>query len=193
MSLGVVVFAIVLVGCGTSTPDDPSTGSGHVDPRPTSHSMPGMAADRVAGPGPSMTATMVCGGEIRGDVAKALESGSVPAGTSTWSAGRQYVCTFATAAGPLVLAVNDATSIARGVDYYGQEKARLAPTQRLIGLASFGLPAFETTRGVVAFLKDGKTLKVDATSLRPDHLPSGQTRLDVAYAVAADVIGCWSE
>jgi hypothetical protein len=60
-------------------------------------------------------------------------------------------------------------------------------------MASFGFPAFETPRGDVGFIKDDKTLWVDATRLSGGDLPTGQTRQDVAYGVAAAVIGCWTE
>jgi hypothetical protein len=60
-------------------------------------------------------------------------------------------------------------------------------------MASFGFPAFETPRGDVGFIKDDKTLWVDATRLRATDLPKGRTRQDVAYGVAAAVIGCWTE
>jgi len=63
----------------------------------------------------------------------------------------------------------------------------------LKGLQAFGLPAYESADGRVVFLKDGKTLAVDAGALPRVAGPGGESRTEVAYAVAADVVGCWSE
>jgi hypothetical protein len=60
-------------------------------------------------------------------------------------------------------------------------------------MAGFGFPSFETPRGDVVFLKDHKTLWVDATRLARSDLPDGATRAHVAYGVAAAVIACWTE
>ena len=60
-------------------------------------------------------------------------------------------------------------------------------------MANFGFPAFETRRGDVVFIKDHKTLWVDASRLAPERLPADLTPADVAYGVAAAVIGCWTE
>ena len=56
-----------------------------------------------------------------------------------------------------------------------------------------GLPSFATPDGNVAFLKDGKTLRVDASGLPATTLPQGSSNGEVAYAVAAAVVGCWTE
>jgi hypothetical protein len=63
----------------------------------------------------------------------------------------------------------------------------------LSGLLSLGLPSYETRSGSVVFLKDGKTLTVDATGLPNSIGPSSLSRSELAYAVAADVVACWSE
>jgi hypothetical protein len=45
----------------------------------------------------------------------------------------------------------------------------------------------------VVFLKDHKTLWVDATRVAASDLPEGTNRQDAAYGVAAAVIACWTE
>ncbi len=43
------------------------------------------------------------------------------------------------------------------------------------------------------FLKDDKTLTVDATRLPATNGPADLSRSDLAYQIATDVIGCWRE
>ena len=42
-------------------------------------------------------------------------------------------------------------------------------------------------------IKDNQTLKVDTTGLPPVFGPEGQKRTDLAYEIASDVLGCWTE
>ena len=76
--------------------------------------------------------------------------------------------------------------------YFDRLRSRLPHTKAIRGLASFGFASFQTPRGDVVFLKDHKTLWVDATRLAPTDLPAGTSRAHVAYGVAA-VIACWTE
>ena len=89
--------------------------------------------------------------------------------------------------------MKDLTAAVPGRTYFDHLRHQSAGAIPISGMESFGLLAFETTSGQVAFLKDDKTLLVDATGLSPRRLPSGTSRQDVAYAVAAAVIGCWNE
>lgn len=151
-----------------------------------------MGAAQTNGAAPSASARMVCSPEIRRDVALTLALRSLAAGDVTWTK-ELYTCTYQTVGGALVLSVKDSPDAATGRGYFNTLKGRLGPTRPLVGLAAFGLPAYETQDGTVVFLKDGKTLTVDATELAPESIPDHQSPADVAYAIAADVIGCWSE
>ena len=135
---------------------------------------------------------MVCGEEIRGSVARIFALDRPIEGTSTWKGGR-YTCTYPLPDGPLTLAVEDSLDEARGRAYFAGLRRSDGSPDLLVGLESFGLPSYQTDTGRVVFLKDGKTLAVDATSLPASAGPGGESRTDDAYAVAADVIGCWSE
>lgn len=54
------------------------------------------------------------------------------------------------------------------------------------------MPAVEDGAGTVLFIRDGKTLEVDATALSGRLGADGDmSRADVAYAVAASVLACW--
>jgi len=135
---------------------------------------------------------MVCGAEIRRAVSQTFEQPTISAGTSTWS-GRLFTCTYQLADGPLVVSVKDSLEGPSGRAYFTALRAFDGAPPLLKGLEAFGLPSYETANGRVVFLKDGKTLVVDAGALPATAGPNGESRADVAYAIAADVVGCWSE
>lgn len=158
------------------------------------HLSPGMkaAAERPDTARPSAAARLVCGDEIRTDVSRIFALATPVSATSTWQGG-VFTCTYRMPSGPLTISVKDTLAGASGQAYFNALRAFDGAPPLLKGLEAFGLPSYETTDGRVVFLKDGKTLAVDAGSLPMVAGPSGESRTDVAYAVAADVIGCWSE
>jgi hypothetical protein len=163
-----------------------STMSGADSPDP-------MAADHGHGAGaPTETASMICGEEIRSAIRRNLDLATSPEGLPAWH-HRLYSCTYQVAGGDLRLSVKDLDQGTPGRAYFDRLRDRLAPATDIHGLANFGFPAFETPHGDVVFIKDHKTLWVDATRLRTTDLPPQATRQDVAYGVAAAVIGCWTE
>jgi hypothetical protein len=135
---------------------------------------------------------MICGDEIRGAVRRTLELSKAPVGLHSW-AGQLYSCTYQLHAGDLRLSVKDLDQAGPGRAYFDSLRRRLPQARAIRGLANFGFPAFETQRGDVVFIKDDKTLWVDASRLRASRLPSGASRQDVAYGVASAVIACWTE
>ena len=140
---------------------------------------------------PSSSARMVCSAEIRGDVATLLALRTSAAGVSTW-VDHVYTCTYQLPGGPLVLSVDDAPNRASAETYFATMIQHLASPTPLSGLSALGLPAYETANGVVAFLKDDKTLEIDASGLRGPLGPSSETATALAYTVASDVLGCWT-
>jgi hypothetical protein len=197
--LGVVaVAALLLTGCGNA-----ASHSAH-DASPSKSASAGstgngmnmtdeqMAAMDQGAAGPSSSAKMICGNETRDAVKTLLKLPRTPRPTDGWAHGT-YTCTYDLAIGKLVLSVQDEMNQASGRRYFDNLRHELGNTTRLGGMEGLGLPAFETKDGNVVFLKDGKTLQVDATRL-PSKLPStGSTPTDLAYTVATDVIACWSE
>lgn len=141
---------------------------------------------------PSAAAQMICSDEIRTAVASMLQLPTTPTPTSTY-VNQLFTCTYHLSDGPLVLSVQDTEGIPAAHSYFEFLRRTLPSSQTLTGLASLGLPAFQTPTGAVVFLKDDKTLKVDATALPLRTGPNGQTRTDVAYQIATDIIGCWRE
>jgi hypothetical protein len=153
----------------------------------------GMAAGAaMEGPGPSEAAAMVCSDEVRDAVARTLQVDRVPSGLHAWGHDL-FRCSYLLGAGELRLSVKDLDADGRGRAWFDGLRARLPQARSLRGVAALGLPSFETPRGDVVFLKDHKTLRVDASRLAERRLPAGMSRTDVAYGVAAAVVACWSE
>ena len=189
--------ALLTVGCGSraiatsdQSPPRDETMARHTMPDGTSLSdadMEGMGATR-----PSEAASMVCSGEIRRAVKRTFQLDRQPHSTHDWSRGR-FTCRYQLPDGPLELSVEDFTDKRLGHAYFTGLRSRLTRDRTITGVPSLGFPAFETPDGTVGFLKDGKTLLVDARRVSTASLPTGFSRAEAAYGVAAAVIGCWTE
>jgi hypothetical protein len=191
------VASLLLTGCAASA------SSGPVGPTPeASHSMPdgtemsgseheAHEPEHESVDGPSEAARMTCAGQVVTAVTKilALQGDVVP--SSTWEKPA-FDCIFDVDGRPLVLSVHDATDVEEGEAHFAALRESLPNAEDIEGLLGLGLPSFSTGDGKVAFLRDGKTLSVDATAL-PDGLgPDGtRTQDQVAYAVASAVLTCW--
>ena len=149
--------------------------------------MPGMTP---AATGPSASARMICSAEIRTDVATLLALRHPPPAASTW-AGHRYTCTYRLPAGRLVLSVQESPDLPAARRYFTGLRRHLGATQPLPGISGLGLPAYQAD-GTAVFLKDDKTLHVDATALPPQLGPTGDSRTDLAYTLATDVLACWT-
>jgi len=161
--------------------------SGHDDP-----SMADM--DMGGGDGPSDPAAMICGEEIRDAVKRSFAMADQPTSKDTWSkSDRLYSCTYAVPRGALEMSVQDSMDLKAGRAYFDRLRSRLSGAKPIKGLESFGFPAVSSASGNVAYLKDGKTLRVDASSLSRAALPDGFSREEVAFGVASAVIACWTE
>lgn len=152
----------------------------------------GTAGSGTAAAGPSQAAAMVCSDEIRDAVAHTLQLDRVPRGLHSWGHDL-FRCSYLLDAGELRLSVKDLAGARAGRTYFEDLRARLPLASNLRGVEGLGLPSFETPEGDVVFLKDHKTLRVDAGRLSRAGLPAGMSRTDVAYGVAAAVVACWSE
>jgi hypothetical protein len=193
------VIAVVAGGCGSASSPDPAAvaampGGNHA----SMSAMPGMSGMDMssatpAGSAPTRTASMICGHEIRTAVQHTLELSQPPERVHSW-AHRLYTCTYRLAdGGQLSLSVKDLDTPRPGRAYFDRLRATTPGATSIVGLPAFGFPAFESPHGDVVFLKDHKTLHVDATRLDAADLPSGVTHQLAAYGVAAAVIACWTE
>lgn len=145
-------------------------------------------ADDTAGPRPPALAVMVCGDEIRGDVAEVLKLATAPSATSTF-VDQVYVCTYRLPMGPLVLSVKESPNAKAALSYYQAYREKIGSTTDVAGL---GEHAYHTPDGTVGLVKDNLTLIVDATGLPAQFGAEDQKRTDLAYEVASVILGCWT-
>jgi hypothetical protein len=187
------VASLLLTGCAASAASAPAT----PDPA-ASHAMPdgtemsGSEHDAHASVGgPSEAAQMVCAGQVVTAITKILGLADEPAPVPAWDEPN-YSCTYEVDGAPLELSVHDATVVSDGESHFAELRAGLENAEDIEGLLGLGLPSFSTGDGIVAFLRDGKTLVVDATALPSGLGPDGTgTQDDVAYAIASAVLTCW--
>jgi hypothetical protein len=192
--LTLVAVPVLLAGCGRASSSGAGA-DGHVMSDGSTMSAEQMAGMDAAGTAPSDTASMICSDDDIADaVRRKLDLTSTPVGQHTWSpTSRLFTCTYSVAGGDVRLSVKDLDTAGPGRAYFDALRSRLPGARTISGLENFGFPAFETPRGDVVFIKDHKTLHVDASRLGASDLPSGLSRTDAAYGVAAAVIACWTE
>jgi hypothetical protein len=183
-----VAMSLGTVGCA-------ATGSNTATPVKTTRTQHGSSVadtsvDKASRP--SAPAQMICGSEIRQVVQLMFGLLQTPSSTRSWS-HQIFTCNYALRGGTLALSVEDSTDQKSGRAYFSGLRSRLAGAQPIADPQSFGFPAFETADGNVVFLKDAKTLRVDVSGLPDASLPVGSSRQATAYAIAAAVVGCWTE
>lgn len=191
-----VVLAVVLAGCGAQH----GGAAQQAAPQGTHKMADGTVMNDAAMAGmhstaathPSSAAAMICGPETHESLQHNVGLAATPRSSSTW-AGGIYTCTFHLPGGDVVVSVQDATDLTAGRHYFDSVRGRLAGLHEIKGVQSFGLPGYQDGHGVVLFLKDGKTLEVDATGLPAAVGPYHQSPGDVAYGLAAAIVACWSE
>lgn len=175
-----------------ATADPSASASEHGDGDHAHDDVPGGEhAHHDAQDGPSTAAAMICSDETAEAVQRSFDLGALPARDDTWAAP-DYSCRYELADSRLFLTVHDLSPAQDGRAHFTETRRSVRAT-RIGGLENFGFPAFETRAGVVGFLKDGKTLVVDARRVARRDLPRGFSRGEAAYSVAAAVIGCWTE
>lgn len=151
-----------------------------------------MAPDPAAQEKAPEEALMVCGPEIQESIKTILRLPSNPPGASTWK-DQLFECTYVLDAGNLVLRVKESADGAAARTYFDSRRAAAENTSTLKGIASLGLPAYQTSSGIASFVKDNMTLEVDATGMTPTVGAEGTTRVQFAYTIATNVLACWKE
>ncbi len=192
----IAVAALLLTGCASSaasSPEPPAPAASHT--MPDGSTMSGAehgGHDAAAAEGaPSAAAEMICAGQVQTAIASLLQLERVAEPVASWVAPT-YACSYDIDGAPLVLTVHDATDAPVGEEHFAEVQHSL-DAAAIEGMLGLGLPSFSTGDGIVGFLRDGKTLVVDATAL-PESLAGGAlTRDGAAYAVASAVLVCWVE
>jgi len=89
--------------------------------------------------------------------------------------------------------VKESPDTATATAYFEALRKQLGTTTALTLAQSLGNPGYESAGGTTVVLKDGKTLRVDATGMPAASGPNQLSRADLSYEVATDILGCWSE
>lgn len=188
----VASLLILLTACTTAS-GNVNSGSSGPSASPGAPASSGMQMqDAARRAGPSSAARMICSRQVKRAIERSAATGAISPGTDRW-ANHRYTCGYRTPIGPIVLSVQDSPNAKSGRRYFRSAQQRADGARPLAGLLALGLPSYETAAGTVSFLKDGKKLIVDARGLPGRVGPSQRSRTDVAYAIAAAVVACWSE
>ncbi len=203
----IAVASVLLAGCSAPTADTQSTpevqhtmadgtvmsGAEHGEQSGAEADDDQKNADAASVAGPSDAARMVCSGQVTTNVKGIFGLKTTPEPSSAWTKP-EFTCTYDIDGAPLVLTVHDDTDEAEGKKYFDELEASSSGAENLKGMFALDMPAFSTGEGEVAFLKDGKTLHVDATKLPGKLGPEGDvTQSDAAYSVAMAVLACWTD
>ena len=194
-----VATLLMTTGCASTAPQTqsgPNSESAHVMPDGTAMSgseHEDHEAEHENEHGPSAAAQMICAGQVVTAVANVLELGREVSPSSSWQKP-MFTCTYEIAGQPLVLSVHDATNQAEGEEYFVALQNSMDNAATIEGTLGLGMRSFSTGEGIVAFMRDGKTLLVDATAL-PAGLGADKTttQSQAAYAIATAVLVCWVE
>ncbi|GAB3583419.1 hypothetical protein GCM10027579_14400 [Calidifontibacter terrae] len=135
---------------------------------------------------------MVCGEEIDARLQTMLALPTAPHGSSSWRDGL-FTCTYRLSNGPLVLTVRVLDSPAAARTAFNDQRAKAPGAKKIRGLASLGLPSYETDGGLVGFAKDNFAFRADAHAMREPIGKAAMTRSAFAYSISATVLACWSE
>jgi hypothetical protein len=133
---------------------------------------------------------MVCGKEVRGQIAESLGLHERRVTTPTWT-NHIYSCTYVYPNGSFKLSVTELVSAQATTAYFGGLANRLGRAQVLIGL---GRSAFIAKNDDVVARTDDKVLFVDVQAIPAAanaFLPT-MKRSDIAENVAVTILGCWN-
>lgn len=195
--LAIVVAAAMLVtGCATSAAPGQEAAPEPSHTMPDGTAMSGAEHDDQAAHAssdgePSPAAQMICAGQVVGAVTGIFGLDADAVGEPSWDAP-MYTCTYEIDGAPVVLSVHDTADAAAGQEHFDATQEGLG-AERIEGMLGLGLPSFSTGDGIVGFLRDGKTLTVDATALPAGFGDGSRTQDGAAYALASAVLTCWIE
>jgi predicted small lipoprotein YifL len=171
------VFAALtlsLAGCGSATPLGATA----------DHASAAAATGNI----PSESARMVCQPEAENEIAAALGARTSQPPTPTW-ADHLYSCRYTYPNATMVVSVKELPDDATTSAYYAaaQNSVPGRTTVEILGQNGFAAPD-----GSISVRKDLKVLRVDVSALPDQFGMPAHTRADVAFAVAAIILGCWT-
>lgn len=198
LATGTALLAAAFLLGGCSAPAEQPASAVSAAASPATNASPGSPAASTPATqggteatGPSEASRMICGDETKSNIALSLHLPGPPSATDSFADGL-YTCTYKLPSGTLVLTVQESASPASARSYFESLRNKLGTTTPIEGLASLGLPAYQTANGHVSFVKDSSTLFVDASKMPASNGPEKMSRSAFAFELATAILGCWN-
>jgi hypothetical protein len=131
---------------------------------------------------------MICKPEAEDEIAAALGARPNQPPKPVW-ANRLYSCRYTYPNGTMVVSVKELPDDATTNAYYAAAQNSVPGTTAIMILGQDG---FAEPDGSVSVRKDFKVLRIDVSALPNRFGNPTHTRPNVAYAVAAVILGCWT-
>lgn len=166
--------ALSVTGCGSTA--RPSATAGHA------------SASATTGDIPSESAKMICKPEAEDEIAAALGVRTSRPPTPQW-VDRLYSCRYTYPTGTMVVSVKELPDEATTNAYYSAAQNNVPGST---GVMILGQNGFTEPDGSVSVRKDFKVLRIDVSALPARFGRPAHSRSNVAFAVAAVILGCWT-
>lgn len=144
----------------------------------------------VAGPTPSESASMICGAEVKEEIAASVGVDAVAVTKPAWNVAQHVLtCDYEyTGGAKMNLAVKEMSSVAETTAYYDAQATRLGKTKTF----EIAQGSFRTTNGSLVVRKDYKVLVIDVSHLPAKFGTPPNDRAGVAVGIAAVIMACWT-
>jgi hypothetical protein len=173
-----------LSACGSNSQVAPAGGGSTVSTRALTSTT---EAPEPAGKNPSAISKEVCSSDAQGEIKRVLGV-TANVATPTWT-GHLYSCSYGYPDGAFVLSVKELSSWSQTDAYFHSLAGSMGDTG---SLGNLGQGAFTTSDGSVVVRKDWKVLLVNIAPLPKQFGKPPTSKADVAYTIAAIILGCWA-
>lgn len=148
------------------------------------------APPEVAGPTPSKSASMICGAEVKEELASSIGVEAVSVTKPVWNVAQHVLtCDYDYAGGAKMnLAVKEMSSVAETTAYFDAQATKLGRTKTF----DIAQGSFRTTDGSLVVRKDYKVLVIDISHLPARFGAPLSDRASVAVSVASVIMECWT-
>ena len=179
---GLLALSVLTAACGSTGGAAATTTNGGSTGTPSTTRAP-----EPAGKNPSEISREVCAGDAQGEIKRVLGV-TADVSTPTW-VEHLYTCRYQYPNGTFVLSVKELSSWPQTLAYFHSLGTSMGDTG---SLGNLGQGAFTTSDGSVVVRKDWKVLLVNIAPLPAQFGKPPTTKADVAYTVAAIILGCWA-
>ncbi|MDJ0319723.1 hypothetical protein [Pseudarthrobacter sp. PS3-L1] len=157
-----------------------------------SHHGGGSTTAQTTAQGPTEAAQMVCGDEVKKDMATRLGLPQAPHSISDFT-DKIFTCTYHLTEGDFIISVKETPDPTAAKTYFEALQVEVPNATDIKGLENLGFPAYKNTAGSVVFLKDNMILHVNATNITTPLGPEKITPAAFAYQTATTILACWKE